>query len=342
LTVAGAAGIDEPVQGFASIVGQDRAVTRLRAALAGGKAHHAYLFEGPEGVGKRTTALALAQAWNCESRPGEGCGACPPCVKIDEGVHPDVVLFGVFNEEGKVKDQSERVRELIAAVGFPPHEGRARVVIVDPAHELNPTAANILLKTLEEPPPGTHFVLCTTASARLLATIRSRCQRVAFSPLPEAVVAERLVAQCGVEPAAAAAAAALCGGSLARALHIAQSEELPHRRERVGKLLQAARGGSASQLVEAAGELSGDREEALATLELLWVTYHDAVTGACGAGASLGPGSEGATLGQAVPVPRLLRGLLAVEEAGDAVRGYVSPQLAVERMLIRLHQAGAW
>src|SRR5256885_13453331 len=79
---------DRGVEGLASIVGQERAVGRLRAALASGKAHHAYLFEGPDGVGKHTTALGLAQAWNCEESPGEGCGRCGPCAKIDAGTHP--------------------------------------------------------------------------------------------------------------------------------------------------------------------------------------------------------------------------------------------------------------
>ena len=329
------------LEGLSSIVGQERAVQRLRSALGSGKVHHAYLFEGPDGVGKRTTALALAQAWNCEARPTEGCGACGPCRKISDGVHPDVVELGVFNEEGKVKDQAERVRELIGAVGFPPHEGRARVVLVDPAHELNPTASNILLKTLEEPPSGTHFVLITTAASRLLTTIRSRCQRVPFAPLPDELVASRLVVDAGIEPAAASAAAQLAGGSLARALELASSEDLPRRRERVGKLLAAARAGSASPIVEAAGELSGDREEAIATLELLWVTYHDAVVATAGGRAPTERQGEAAKLMERVPRASLLRAIEAVTEASGAVRGYVSPQLAVERMLLRIHQVGA-
>jgi DNA polymerase-3 subunit delta' len=328
------------VEGFRSIVGQDRAVARLRSALASGKVHHAYLFEGPDGVGKRTTAMALAQAWNCERRPGEGCGECASCRKIDAGVHPDVMSLPIFNEEGKVKDQAERVRDLVAAVGFPPHEGRARIVLVDPAHELNPTGANILLKTLEETPAGTHFVLVTTAAARLLTTIRSRCQRVAFAPLADEIVAARLRAG-GVDPTLAASAAALAGGSLSKALELAGSEDLAQRRERVGRLMEAARAGLAGRIVDAAGELSGDREEAIATLELLWVTYHDAVVSGAGGRPAADPAGEAALLGARVPTSSLLRALDAVLEASGAVRGYVSPQLAVERMLLRIHQAGA-
>jgi DNA polymerase-3 subunit delta' len=331
------------VPGLAAIVGQDRAVARLRTALAGGRAHHAYLFDGPDGVGKRTTAVAFAQAANCERDPGVGCGACGSCAKIEAGTHPDLILFPVFNEEGKVKDQTERVRDLIAAIGFPPHEGRMRVVVIDPAHELNASASNVLLKTLEEPPPRTHFILVTNSPSRLLATIRSRCQRVSFVPLSDEAIAARLVETAEVEAQAAAAAAQLAGGSLGRALELASSEDLPRRRERVARLIAAAHGQrrSIQGVLDAAGELSGDRDEAMATLDLLWVTYHEALLIAARGDHGAAGGDEAQRLAGRVPTGGLLSGLRAVSEAGEALRGYVSPQLALERLLIRLGQAGA-
>src|SRR5260370_39659745 len=97
------------MNGLAAIVGQERAVGHLRAALASGRPHHAYLFDGPDGVGKHTTAIAFAQAMACSTRPGEGCGACEPCRKIEGGLHPDLICFEVLPEKG----QTERVRELI-------------------------------------------------------------------------------------------------------------------------------------------------------------------------------------------------------------------------------------
>jgi DNA polymerase-3 subunit delta' len=256
-------------------------------------------------------------------------------------VHPDVVSFAVLDEEGKVKGQTDRMRELIGAIGYPPHEGRARVVIVDPADELIPQAANAFLKTLEEPPPANHFVLLAAAAARLPITIRSRCQRVPFSPLPATLVARLLVEAHEVDPAAAESAAALAGGSLSRALQLASSEELPARRERVGRLLKAARSGRATSALEAAAEVSGEREEALATLELLWVALHDGLARGAGVAAALPAHPDSERLGAAVPTAALLRAIEAVQEASDAVRGYVSPQLAVERMLLRMQQSGA-
>jgi DNA polymerase-3 subunit delta' len=327
------------MEGFASIVGQERAVARLRGAIASGKPHHAYLFDGPDGVGKRATALAFAQALSCERRPGEGCGACEPCRKLDAGIHPDLIAFEVLPEKG----QTERVRELLPRLAYAPNEARARVVLIDPAHELNDAAANVLLKTLEEPPAGTHFVLCSSMAAGLLTTIRSRCQRVAFGPLDQATIAQRLAAAHGLAAAVAAEAAALSGGSIGRALELAASEELPRRRERAARLVEAARARRAQGILDAAAELAGDREEAEATIDLLWATYRDAVLLA--EGLAEGRVAEGrrelAGALAAVPTTQLTTGLHALEEAREAVLGYVSPQLAFEQLLFHIARAGA-
>jgi DNA polymerase-3 subunit delta' len=326
------------VEGFASIVGQPRALERLRGAAAAGTAHHAYLFDGPAGVGKARTALALAQALNCDERAGEGCGRCEPCRKLAAGLHPDLLRFEVEPEKG----QTERMRELVAQLGFPPHEGRARVIAIDPADGLNQQAANVLLKTLEEPPPRTHFVLVTSMAASLLPTVRSRCLRVRFGPLDDETVARALTAEHGLDEGSAREAAALSGGSLGQALALASSEELPARRERAARLLAATRAGRAA-LLDAAAEVAGDRDEAEATLDLMWVTYRDALLEAEGLAEGRVPADRRAAAAElAARAPtRLVAGLRAVEEAREAVRGYVAPQLAFERLLIALGQAGA-
>jgi DNA polymerase-3 subunit delta' len=329
------------MNGFGDIVGQDAAVSRLRRALANRTPHHAYLFDGPAGVGKRATALALAQAWNCERRPGEGCGACEPCRKIDRGLHPDLLAFQLFvEEEGKlkVKGQTERMRELIAALGFPPHEGRARVVLIDPADALIEQASNVLLKTLEEPPAGTHFVLVSAMASSLLATVRSRCHRVVFTALPDETVVRLLVDRHGVDEAAARTAARLAAGSVGRALALATGEDLTERQARAGQLVAAAKSREAGAVLDAAGKLAGNRVEAEATLELLWLTYREALLAAEGVAVT---GSTTATALATIPPRSLIVGLRAIEEAQDAVRGFVSPQLAVEQLLFRIGDTGA-
>ena len=141
---------------------------------------HAYLFSGPVGAPLVDTAIALACALNCQSARGEGCGACEACTKILGGFHPDVVTLVREGAAQIVPIESVR-NQVIARIGLPPHEADVRVFIVEEATAMAPPAANALLKTLEEPPARTLFVLCTTAPEQLLPTIRSRCQRVRFA-----------------------------------------------------------------------------------------------------------------------------------------------------------------
>ncbi|MDB4956414.1 MAG: DNA-directed polymerase [Myxococcales bacterium] len=159
--------------------GQDRVVGLLRRAIQGGRVPHAYLFSGPPNAPLVDTAIALAVALNCEVARGEGCGQCDSCSKIIGGFHPDVVTLVREGAANIVPIESVRT-QVIARIGLPPHEADVRVFVVEEATSMAPPAANALLKTLEEPPPRTLFVLCTTAPEQLLPTIRSRCQRVRF------------------------------------------------------------------------------------------------------------------------------------------------------------------
>jgi hypothetical protein len=164
--------------------GQARVVAQLRRAIERDRVPHAYLFSGPQGAPLYDTAIALAKALSCAVLRGEGCAeldaACVPCGKIAAGIHPDVVTLVREGAAQIVPIESVR-SQVIARLGLPPHEGELRVFVVEEATSLAPPAANALLKTLEEPPARTLFVLCTTAPEQLLPTIRSRCQRVRFA-----------------------------------------------------------------------------------------------------------------------------------------------------------------
>lgn len=161
------------------IQNQDRVVGLLRGAIERSRVPHAYLFSGPVGAPLMATASALAAALNCQVARGEGCGECDSCSKIIGGIHPDVVTLVREGAANIVPIENVR-NQVIARIGLPPHEADVRVFIVEEATSMAPPAANALLKTLEEPPPRTLFVLCTTAPEQLLPTIRSRCQRVRF------------------------------------------------------------------------------------------------------------------------------------------------------------------
>jgi DNA polymerase-3 subunit delta' len=168
-----------------ALQGQARAVAQLRRSIDCGRVPHAYLFSGPPGAPLVDAAISLAMALSCQRQPGEGCHGdpetmCGACAKIAGAIHPDVVTLAREGAAQIVPIESVR-NQVIARVGFPPHEGAIRMFIVEEATAMAPPAANALLKTLEEPPSRTLFVLCTTAPDQLLPTIRSRCQRVRFA-----------------------------------------------------------------------------------------------------------------------------------------------------------------
>lgn len=163
-------------RGFDEVVGQDHIVATLRNALATGQVAHAYLFSGPRGTGKTSTARILAKAVNCASlKDGEPCNACPSCEAIARGAALDLIEMDAASNRG-----IDDVRELREKIAFAPSDLKMKVYLLDEVHMLTQGAFNALLKTLEEPPPHAIFILATTELHEVPATIISRCQRYDF------------------------------------------------------------------------------------------------------------------------------------------------------------------
>jgi len=175
-------------------------VELLSRTVSRGTLPPSLIFAGPSGSGKRDTAVAVAQLLNClKPRAGDACGECAQCTRIARGVHPDVLLIEP-GDSGSIK--IEPIRDAIDRAGYRPFEGKRRVVLIDDADALVAAAQNALLKTLEEPPPSSVFILATSRPDMLLQTVRSRCIRLTFAAggrldtEPAAcVVAQRVLAQ---------------------------------------------------------------------------------------------------------------------------------------------------
>jgi DNA polymerase III subunit gamma/tau len=160
-------------QRFADVVGQEHVTRTLQAAITGDRVAHAFLFAGPRGVGKTTTARILAKALNCERGPApEPCNECSTCREIAEGI-----AFDVLEIDGASHTQVEKMRDLMETVAHRPIKSRFKIYIIDEVHMLSSHSFNALLKTLEEPPPHAKFILATTDPHKVLQTVLSRCQR---------------------------------------------------------------------------------------------------------------------------------------------------------------------
>jgi DNA polymerase III subunit delta' len=227
---------------FRDLSGHRRLFGLLGRALRSDSLPPSLIFAGPEGVGKREAALALALAVNCldpvdDPEMGrDGCGECASCRRISRQTFPDVVT--IRPEEG-ASIKIDQIREVVGQTAYRPFEGKSRVVIIDNADQMGDDAQNALLKTLEEPPARNVFVLVTARPATLLVTIRSRCCQLRFGPLAPQDLVAALMAHHGMEEHEARAAAALSGGSMARALAAGGHELAEARAVAAGVLLEA-------------------------------------------------------------------------------------------------------
>jgi DNA polymerase-3 subunit delta' len=318
---------------FAQIHGHERQKDILRRALAGDRLAHAYLFEGPEGIGKRLMALALVRAVFCGE--GTGCGQCSACRKVDHNNHPDLVVVEPDGASIKI----DQIRALQKELAFRPLEAGRKICLIDGAEKLGPNAGNALLKTLEEPSSKALLILLTPLPENVLPTIRSRCQRLPFSRIPREEVEKVLRERLELDELQGHVLASLSEGSFERALGRDRELYLEHRRELLKKLT-ALSPGSVTAGFELAKALADDKDRLAEILEIFQAFYRDLLLYRHGA-----PENELVNVDLMEKIRRVaaredIPGLLRKLDALNACRRHllrnVNRQLALEVLLLRL------
>lgn len=335
-----------------AVTGHQRLVTLLSRAIAHDRLPPALLLAGPSGVGKGLVAQSLAEAVNCLAPVADaerqiahdGCGDCVACRRIARGVHPDVITL-VPGETGTIK--IELVRDVIERIGYRPFEGRRRVVIIDDADALVPAAQHALLKTLEEPPSSSMFVLVSARPDALLPTVLSRCPRLRFAPLAAADVAAVLVRDHGYASADAHAAAADAGGSVGQAL-AAAGVDLAGARETARRVLeQSARVADPGRRLDAVRDLmtikgtpAAERDHLSTCLRVLASLLRDvgllAVGGDTRALVHGDLEEQLAALARSYDAQRSSRAFGAVDEALTALKKNANPKVVANWLALQL------
>jgi DNA polymerase-3 subunit delta' len=329
---------------FERIAGHQRVLGLLQRSIAADTLPPSLIFVGPEGVGKRTVAISAAQALNCE-KGRVGCGTCSTCRRIARGVHSDVQLV-LPGETGSIK--IEQIRGALDQSMYRPFEGRRRVTIVDEAHALMVPAQNALLKTLEEPPSTSVFMLVTSRPDALLPTVRSRCSLVRFSRLSAADVAQVLERDHQYSARQAAAVAAASDGSIGRAL-AGEADEFADARGDAEGLLRASRQrrsprdrieGAKDLVKGGGGPASAERDHLGLRLHAMSSIARDLGLLASGgnktllANGDLQPQLE--KLGSSVDAGDALRMFEAIEEAQEALERNVSPKVVADWLALHV------
>jgi DNA polymerase-3 subunit delta' len=253
------------------IAGHKQLVKILIKAVSSGRVAHAYLFAGPEGVGKETTATAFARALLCSGPAGgDACGVCRQCRQVSGGNHPDFYLVEPAGSSIKI----EQVREIQRRAPYRPYQGGRKVFLIRRAEAMTAEAANCILKTLEEPPGDTVFILVSARPQVLLPTILSRCQAVYFKAMAMPDLIRGLFDLKGVSEEEARLYASLSGGSMGRALSYASGSLLADR-DAANALAGALWNCGPLDAVEMAGKASESKPLAIFTLDTLVCWYRD-------------------------------------------------------------------
>ncbi|MDD4168915.1 MAG: DNA polymerase III subunit delta' [Desulfotomaculaceae bacterium] len=318
------------------IVGHDLIIKMLISAVAYDRVAHAYLFIGPEGVGKVTSALAFSRALLCAGPSGgDACGNCRECRQLEHSNHPDFYRLSPVGPSIKI----EQIRGVQRKVMFRSYQGGRKVFLIEQAETMTAEAANCLLKTLEEPSAGTVFILLSARPQALLSTILSRCQQLYFKHIPGHKMAPYLSKLYGLKQEEARLLAVLSGGSMGKALDCINGSFQDGRSEAI-KLATMLGAAGVTEALELAGEISTSRNNILNLLDLLTCWYRDLLvwkeTGEVDLLFSPDLINKVKIESGVFETSRLVEILVDIEQFKNKIRANTNMRLALEALFLRL------
>lgn len=325
---------------FKHIQGHKKTIKILKQATKTGRLSHAYLFSGLEGIGKRLTAIALSKILLCSSKGSEPCGKCSACIQVERGNHPDLIMVSPL--KGTIIIES--IRNLKQELSRKSFAGGYKICLVDNAEKMSIQAENSLLKTLEEPPPDTIIILITGQPYRLLPTVLSRCQQIKFQPLSISTASELIRKKVDVDTKTASLLASLTGGSPGKALqlNVEYVKQLRDSWIECSRTFSSAKGEDISNL---AADFCRDKDTLDLRLNLLRLWYRDMIFYKIyGSSKELLNSDETKELvsqSSSLSLERLVDTLFCIEEYSQTLEYNVTPQLAVESLLLNLNSGNA-
>lgn len=322
-------------------LGNDWAVNMLRGQIVQDRLSHAYLLTGPQGVGRRTLALRLAKAVNCEDAPGPGdfCDKCRACRGFDQMGHPDLHI--VQREEGDRDIKVDAVRELSRMLALTPYEANYQVALLIDFERASVQAANALLKTLEEPPQRVLLLLTAESGESLPATIASRCEVLRLRPMPVEALAAGLIEQKGVGQDEAQLLARVSGGRAGYALSLNEDSEQMAQRAEWLEAFTLLLTQNRVERFEYAQQLSKDKEGMRGALTVWLSFWRDMLLRGRRASApltNLDREAEVISMAGQLSEEAVKQGLKSMEETLESLRGNVNTRLALENLFLKLPQ----
>lgn len=349
-------------QTFEDLIGQEHIVRTIQSALSTGRIAQTFLFTGPRGTGKTSSARLLAKALNCEKGPTPTpCNECEACLTITQGHHPDVIEMDAASDSG-VDDVREKI---VDVVSYAPMMGKYKVFIIDEVHDLSPKAFDALLKTVEEPPAHMIFILATTEFNKVPATIRSRCQKYEFHRATLKHLVDRLNHVCAsegvtAEPAAVAAIARMADGGFRDALTLLEQAILVSdgaittevvydqlglvNEQAVDGLLEAISQGEIARIIEVLQDIARSGRDPRALLESMLHRLGDLTRISYQVSSDEFDATRESSmheLAARLGRPFLISIRSSLAEAHKVIRDISLPRLWLESELIRLSQVGA-